>query len=337
MSGTTGPKPAEKLLEVRNLRTHFAIKSQRLRDPVALLKAVDDVSFDVYRGEVVGIVGESGCGKSTLAKTVLRLQEKSSGSVRYRGADIFSFGGQELAALRRHMQMIFQDPFSSLNPRRTARSIVAQPLKIHRVGSAADIRRRVEELMGEVGLGAQHLRRYPHQFSGGQRQRLGIARALALNPEFIVCDEAVSALDVSIQAQILNLLLDLRERHNLTYIFIAHDLAVVQFISTRILVMYLGRIVEEADKASLKARRLHPYTQALFAAYPSPDPDRRADRERAVMGDVPSPIHPPSGCHFHPRCPFAFDRCKVEYPALREVAPGHTVACHLYDQKEARP
>ena len=329
------PAAPEKLLEVNGLRTYFHIKPQRLRDPVAILKAVDDVSFDVFHGEVVGIVGESGCGKSTLARTVLRLQEKSGGSVLYRGRDIFSFGRQELAGMRRHMQMIFQDPFSSLNPRRTARSIVAQPLRIHGVGSGREIARRVEELMAEVGLGPQHMGRYPHQFSGGQRQRLGIARALAVNPEFVVCDEAVSALDVSIQAQILNLLLDLRERHRLTYVFIAHDLSVVQFISTRILVMYLGRIVESADKSSLSANRLHPYTQALFAAYPSPDPDRRAGRERVVMGDVPSPIHPPAGCHFHPRCPFAFDRCRVEYPALREVAPGHTVACHLYDRVSA--
>ena len=319
------------LLEVRNLRTHFAIRPQRLRDPVVHLKAVDDVSFEVHRGEVLGIVGESGCGKTTLGRTILRLEPKTAGSVLFDGRDVFALRGPELAALRRRMQMVFQDPFSSLNPRKKVRSLIAQPLHIHRAASPREIDARVAALMEEVGLSPEQGGRYPHQFSGGQRQRIGLARALALHPEFIVCDEAVSALDVSIQAQILNLLLDLRERHRLTYMFIAHDLSVVQFISTRILVMYLGRIVEQADTPSLKRERLHPYTQALFAAYPSPDPARRGECGPAPKGDVPSPINPPSGCHFHPRCPHVMDRCRVVYPALREVRPGHLAACHLYD------
>jgi peptide/nickel transport system ATP-binding protein/oligopeptide transport system ATP-binding protein len=319
----------EALLEVRDLRKHFEIKSDGLGEPKAVLKAVDGVSFDVHSGEVLGIVGESGCGKSTLGKTLLRLHPKTSGSVRYQGRDIFALGSREITALRARMQMVFQDPFSSLNPRKKIRSIVAQPLRLHRVGSGTEIRRRVAELMQEVGLSPEQGSRYPHQFSGGQRQRIGIARALALNPELLVCDEAVSALDVSIQAQILNLLLDLREQHKLTYVFIAHDLSVVQFISTRILVMYLGRIVEQADRATLEAERLHPYTRALFEAYPSPDPARKRT-ERVVMGDVPSPINPPSGCHFHPRCPHVMDKCRIAYPALKETRPGHHVACHLY-------
>jgi oligopeptide/dipeptide ABC transporter ATP-binding protein len=318
------------LVEVKNLTKYFEIKAQNIREPAALLKAVDGVSFDVRRGEVLGIVGESGCGKSTLGKTILRLHEKTGGNVLFEGRDISTFGRQELMGLRRNMQMVFQDPFSSLNPRKKVRTLIGQPLRIHGIGSPQEINERVTQLLEEVGLNPEYRNRYPHQFSGGQRQRIGIARALALNPQFIVCDEAVSALDVSIQAQIVNLLLDVREKHHLTYVFIAHDLSVVQFISTRILVMYLGRIVEHADTAILKTNRLHPYTRALFAAYPSTDPGRRLSKERVVMGDVPSPIHPPSGCHFHPRCPFVMDRCRMEYPALKEVEPGHSVACHLY-------
>ena len=321
---------ADSLLEVKNLTKYFEIKAQNIREPAALLKAVDGVCFDVRRGEVLGIVGESGCGKSTLGKTILRLHEKTGGSVLFEGRDIYAFGRQELMDLRRNMQMVFQDPFSSLNPRKKVRTLIGQPLRIHGIGTPQEINVRVSQLLEEVGLNTEYRNRYPHQFSGGQRQRIGIARALALNPQFIVCDEAVSALDVSIQAQIVNLLLDVRDKHDLTYVFIAHDLSVVQFISTRILVMYLGRIVENADKGMLKTNRLHPYTRALFAAYPSTDPDRRLSKERVVMGDVPSPIHPPSGCHFHPRCPFVMDRCRVEYPVLKEVEPGHSVACHLY-------
>ena len=321
---------AEKLVEVKNLRKYFEIRSANMRGPAALLKAVDGVSFDVYSGEILGIVGESGCGKSTLGKTILRLHEKTDGTVFFRGRDIFTLPPQDLKAMRKHMQMVFQDPFSSLNPRRKVRALIGQPLTIHRVGTPLEIGLRVAQLMEEVGLNPEYRNRYPHQFSGGQRQRIGIARALALNPQFIVCDEAVSALDVSIQAQILNLLLDVREKHQLTFVFIAHDLSVVQFISTRILVMYLGRIVEQADTQLLKKERLHPYTRALFAAYPNPDPDRKGTKEHVVMGDVPSPIRPPPGCHFHPRCPFVMDKCRVEYPPMKELAPGHSVACHLF-------
>ena len=321
---------AEKLVEVNNLRKYFEIRSANMRGPAALLKAVDGVSFDVYSGEILGIVGESGCGKSTLGKTILRLHEKTDGTVFFRGRDIFTLSPQDLKAMRKHMQMVFQDPFSSLNPRRKVRALIGQPLTIHRVGTPLEIGLRVAQLMEEVGLNPEYRNRYPHQFSGGQRQRIGIARALALNPQFIVCDEAVSALDVSIQAQILNLLLDVREKHQLTFVFIAHDLSVVQFISTRILVMYLGRIVEQADTQLLKKERLHPYTRALFAAYPNPDPDRKGTKEHVVMGDVPSPIRPPPGCHFHPRCPFVMDKCRVEYPPMKELAPGHSVACHLF-------
>jgi oligopeptide/dipeptide ABC transporter ATP-binding protein len=320
----------DELIRVEGLKTYFNITSQRGKDRGAILKAVDDVSFSVYRGEILGIVGESGCGKSTLARTMLRLNDKSDGRVLYKGREIFELSKPELKSARREMQMIFQDPFSSLNPRKKVRTMIAQPLRIYRTGTRSEVDARVNHLMDEVGLSAEYRNRYPHQFSGGQRQRIGIARALALNPEFIACDEAVSALDVSIQAQILNLLLDLRERHELTYIFIAHDLSVVQFISSRILVMYLGRIVEQAPKELLATGRLHPYTMALFAAYPNPDPDRRETKSRVVMGDVPSPIRPPSGCHFHPRCPHRMAVCDSEYPPTKEVRPGHFVACHLY-------
>ena len=320
---------APKLLEVKNLRKYFEIRSANMRGPAALLRAVDGVSFNVFAGEILGIVGESGCGKSTLGKTILRLHEKTDGTVLFRGRDIFALPTRDLKAIRKDMQMVFQDPFSSLNPRRKVRALIGQPLIIHGVGTRPEIGLRVVQLMEEVGLNPEYRNRYPHQFSGGQRQRIGIARALALNPQFIVCDEAVSALDVSIQAQILNLLLDVREKHQLTFVFIAHDLSVVQFISTRILVMYLGRIVEEADTHLLKKERLHPYTRALFAAYPNPDPDKKGTKEHVVMGDVPSPIHPPSGCHFHPRCPFVMPKCRVEYPPMKELAQGHSVACHL--------
>ncbi|MGA2083252.1 MAG: dipeptide ABC transporter ATP-binding protein [Holophaga sp.] len=311
------------LLEVRQVAKHFNLKGG------AVLKAVDGVSFDLRRGATLGVVGESGCGKSTLGKTLLRLEEPTAGSALLDGVDLFGLGRAQLKAARRRMQMIFQDPFSSLNPRRSASAILEQPLVIHRICSGAERRERVDHLMDEVGLDRRYRNRYPHQFSGGQRQRIGIARALALNPELIICDEAVSALDVSIQAQIINLLLDLQQAHGLTYIFIAHDLSVVEFISDRILVMYLGRIVEDAPKAELVAKRLHPYTQALFEASPILDPDLRGKRT-TVPGDLPSPIDPPRGCHFHPRCPRATDRCREAYPERKEVAPGHFTACHLY-------
>ena len=311
------------LLEVRDVAMHFDLKGG------AVLKAVDGVSFDLARGETLGVVGESGCGKSTLGKTLLRLYEATAGSVRLDGIDLFGLGRAELKAARRKMQMIFQDPFSSLNPRRSAAAIIEQPLVIHGIGSPKERRQRVDGLLEEVGLDVRYRHRYPHQFSGGQRQRVGIARALALNPELVVCDEAVSALDVSIQAQILNLLLDLQQHHGLTYIFIAHDLSVVEFIADRILVMYLGRIVEDAPKRELVEKHLHPYSQALFEASPVMDPDHRGQRS-TVMGDLPSPIDPPRGCHFHPRCPRAMDRCREAYPERKEVAPGHFTSCHLY-------
>jgi oligopeptide/dipeptide ABC transporter ATP-binding protein len=316
-------KPMDTLLQVRDVAMHFHLKGG------AVLKAVDGVSFDVRRGETLGVVGESGCGKSTLGKALLRLFEPTAGSALLDGRDIFGLDRAQLKAERRKMQMIFQDPFSSLNPRRSAASIIEQPLVIHSIGTPKERRQRVDSLMEEVGLDVRYRNRYPHQFSGGQRQRVGIARALALNPELVICDEAVSALDVSIQAQIINLLLDLQKSHGLTYIFIAHDLSVVEFIADRILVMYLGRIVEDAPKSELVEKHYHPYTQALFEASPEMDPDQRG-RRCTVMGDLPSPINPPKGCHFHPRCPKAMPQCRESYPERKEIAPGHFTSCHLY-------
>ncbi len=320
----------KQILEVKDLRTHFTIKPENMNEKKAILKAVDGVSFDIREGEVLGVVGESGCGKSTLGRTVLRLEEKTSGSVIYRGRDLYSLSARELKEARTSMQMIFQDPYSSLNPRKKISSLLEQPLRIHKAGSPKEIQEKVDALLDEIGLNPKYKNRFPHQFSGGQRQRIGIARALALEPEFIVCDEAVSALDVSVQAQILNLLLDIQDKYNFTYLFIAHDLAVVEFISHRIMVMYLGRVVEFADKDELAKKHLHPYTQALFAAFPKTDPRGREKRKPIVMGDVPSPINPPGGCYFHPRCPHKMDVCAQEYPEMKEVAPGHFAACHLF-------
>jgi oligopeptide/dipeptide ABC transporter ATP-binding protein len=319
----------EKILEVKNLKKHFEIKKEKGGAP-QILKAVDGVSFDVYKGETLGIVGESGCGKSTLGKTILNLHRKSAGEVIYDGVDISSIPDKELKEYRKKMQMIFQDPFSSLNPRKKISYILTQPMRIHKMGNNAKRESEVDRLMTEVGLDVNYKKRYPHQFSGGQRQRIGIARAFSLHPEFIICDEAVSALDVSVQAQILNLLMDLQAKYKFTYIFIAHDLAVVELISDRIIVMYLGRIVEIALKKELISNRLHPYTKALFEAFPEMNPRNRRDK-KIVIGDVPSPINPPSGCHFHPRCPNAMERCMVEYPELKEVSEGHSVACWLYE------
>ncbi|MBI9108964.1 MAG: ATP-binding cassette domain-containing protein [Spirochaetales bacterium] len=320
----------KQLLEVKDLKTHFSIKPENLQEKKAVLKAVDGVSFDVYEGEILGIVGESGCGKSTLGRTVLRLEQKTEGLVKYRGSDIYQMSERELKKSRTSMQMIFQDPYSSLNPRKKISSILEQPLRIHNALPKNEIPGKIDALLDEIGLNPKYKNRFPHQFSGGQRQRIGIARALALEPEFIVCDEAVSALDVSVQAQILNLLLDLQDRYSFTYLFIAHDLSVVEFISNRIMVMYLGRIVEYSDKDELENNHLHPYTKALFSAFPSTNPRGRENRKPIVMGDVPSPINPPSGCHFHPRCPVKKDICMKEYPEMKEVAPGHFTACHLY-------
>ncbi len=321
----------EKILEVKNLKTYFTLKSDKFGAEPEVVKAVNDLSFDVMKGEILGIVGESGCGKSTLGKTILKLNHKTDGEILYHGEEVFNLNDKDLKDLRKQMQMVFQDPFSSLNPRKKVGSLLAQPLQIHKMGSKQEIDEKIDRIMKEVGINPVYKGRFPHQFSGGQRQRIGIARALMLNPEFIICDEAVSALDVSIQAQVLNLLLDLHDKYNFTYIFIAHDLAVVEFISTKILVMYLGKIVETADKKELVKSHLHPYTKALFDAFPATNPKGRENRDPVLMGDVPSPINPPSGCYFHPRCPRAMEKCKMEYPPLREVSPGHKVACWLYE------
>lgn len=321
----------EKLLEVKNLKTYFTLKSEKFGAKPEVVKAVNDLSFEVKKGEILGIVGESGCGKSTLGKTILKLNHKTEGEILYKGSEVFNLDDKDLKKLRKKMQMIFQDPFSSLNPRKKVGSILAQPMLIHKLGSKEEIDAKIDKIMKEVGINPVYKGRFPHQFSGGQRQRIGIARALMLDPEFIICDEAVSALDVSIQAQVLNLLLDLHDKYNFTYIFIAHDLAVIEFISTRILVMYLGKIIETADKKELVKNHLHPYTKALFDAFPATDPEGREDKEPVLMGDVPSPINPPSGCYFHPRCPRVMDKCRKEYPELKEVSSGHKVACWLYE------
>jgi peptide/nickel transport system ATP-binding protein/oligopeptide transport system ATP-binding protein len=316
------------LLEVRDLVKHYPVTAGLFGRRVGTVHAVDGIGFEVAPGETLGLVGESGCGKSTAAKTVLRLERPTTGTIRLGGADISTLSRGELRPFRRRMQVVFQDPYASLNPRMTAADIVAEPLRNYGIGDAAGQAARVAELIERVGLRRDQLVKYPHEFSGGQRQRLGIARALALQPEIIVCDEPVSALDVSVQAQIVNLLMDLQRAFGLSYLFIAHDLAVVQHISHRVAVMYLGKIVETADKATLFRDPRHPYTRALLDAVPVPDPERpRA--ARVLSGDVPSPLKPPTGCRFHTRCPIAVGRCKTEPPPIRAIAPGHEVACHL--------
>jgi oligopeptide transport system ATP-binding protein len=316
------------LLEVEGLAKHYPVKKGLvLAKTVGTVKAVDGVSFSLNRGETLALVGESGCGKSTTARLVLRLIEPSAGIVRFEGVDITDMKGEPLRRLRRRMQIVFQDPFASLNPRMTVGDILEEPLIVHGIGEAMERRARVNQLLGLVGLASYHAGRYPHEFSGGQRQRIGIARALAVEPSLVVCDEPVSALDVSIQAQVVNLLKDLQQRLGLSYLFIAHDLAVVKHMADRVAVMYLGRIVEIAPKDALFAAPTHPYTRTLLLAIPRPDPHRRIARS-IPGGDMPSPLHPPAGCHFHTRCAYATDLCRSETPPLRELMPGHQIACH---------
>ncbi|MBV9056400.1 MAG: dipeptide ABC transporter ATP-binding protein [Candidatus Eremiobacteraeota bacterium] len=321
------------LVEAKELYKYFPIYAGLTSRHVADVRAVDGVSFAIEEGETLGLVGESGSGKTTVGRLLLRLLPATKGDVRFENQDVLAMDRGEIRRLRRSMQIIFQDPFASLNPRMTVGEIIGEPLRIHGLASGRDVDERVRELLKLVGLQPYHANRYPHEFSGGQRQRVGVARALAVSPKFIVCDEPVSALDVSIQAQVINLLEDLQARFRLTYLFIAHDLSVVRHISTRVAVMYVGKIVELADRDALYENPLHPYTQALLSAIPIPDPLLEKRRKRIVLtGDIPSPVNPPSGCRFHTRCPVAFARCSVEEPPLREYAPGHFAACHWLEE-----
>ncbi|NWG07153.1 MAG: dipeptide ABC transporter ATP-binding protein [Chloroflexi bacterium] len=323
----------EILLRVENLMMHFPIRRGVFQRQVGAVRAVDGVSFNVKRGETLGLVGESGCGKSTTGRTILQLYRPTAGSIHFEGVDLVHFKGEELRKMRRKMQMIFQDPYASLNPRMTVAEIVGEPLMVHNVGTGKEISERVQHLLELVNLNPSFANRYPHEFSGGQRQRIGVARALALQPSFIICDEPISALDVSIQAQVVNLLEELQEQFNLTYLFIAHDLSMVKHISDRVAVMYLGVIVELADRDALYSNPLHPYTQALLSAVPIPDPVADAKRKRTILtGDVPSPANPPSGCRFRTRCPIAEAQCAESRPEFREIKPGHFVACFFAER-----
>jgi oligopeptide transport system ATP-binding protein len=326
------------LLKVQHLKMYFPItQGIILQRQVGWVRAVDDVTFSVKRGETLGLVGESGCGKSTTGRAILQLYKPTSGTVDFLGKSLTQLNGGDLRRMRREMQMIFQDPYASLNPRMTVGSIIGEPLEIHGLARGREKSERVQELLRIVGLNPYFANRYPHEFSGGQRQRIGIARALAVQPSFIVCDEPISALDVSIQAQVINLLEDLQSQFNLTYLFIAHDLSVVRHISDRVAVMYVGKLVEVTQRDLLYERPLHPYTKALLSAVPIPDPVIERKRQRIILtGDVPSPVNPPTGCRFHPRCPFAQDLCREKEPELLEVEPNHFTACHFWDDILAR-
>jgi len=319
------------LIKVENLTKYFPItRGIIFQREVGAVQAVDKVSFEIHEGETLGLVGESGCGKSTTGRTILQLHRATSGKVFYGDVDLTETSDDKMRGYRKDLQIIFQDPYASLNPRMTVGSIIAEPLEVHRIGTKKEQRERVKELLALVGLNPYFINRYPHEFSGGQRQRIGVARALALNPKFIVCDEPIAALDVSIQAQVVNLLEELQEQFGLTYLFIAHDLSMVRHIADRTAVMYLGKIVELADRDALYGKPLHPYAQALLSAVPIPDPAKERERERIILeGDVPSPSNPPSGCRFHPRCPIAEEICKEKEPEWREVFDDHWVACHL--------
>lgn len=333
--GTQSGKP---ILEVKNLQMHFPIQKGLLRRVIGQIKAVDDVSFDIRKGETLGLVGESGCGKTTTGRCILRVYEPTSGQINYykngsRPTDLITLSKRELKPYRREIRMIFQDPHSSLNPRWSVLDIVGEPLKVNGIAKGQALEDRVTDLLQKVGLRPEYIRRYPHAFSGGERQRIGIARALALNPQLVVCDEAVSALDVSVQAQTINLLQDLQEEFKLTYLFVAHDLSVVEHISDRVAVMYVGKLVEVAPKEELFNNPKHPYTEALLSAVPKLNPRFRDKSTRIrLQGEVADPAHPPSGCYFHPRCAYAKDRCKVETPALRDVGNGHRTACHFSEE-----
>ena len=325
------------LVDAKDLYKYFPIYAGLTSRHVADVRAVDGVSFTIQEGETLGLVGESGSGKTTIGRLLLRLLPVTKGEIDFEERNILTMKRGDIRRLRRSVQIIFQDPFASLNPRMSIGEIIAEPIRIHGLASGKDVDDRVRELLGLVGLQPYHANRYPHEFSGGQRQRVGIARALAVQPRFIVCDEPVSALDVSIQAQVINLLEDLQEKFKLTYLFIAHDLSVVRHISTRVAVMYVGKIVELAYRDDLYENPLHPYTQALLSAIPIPDPVVEKRRKRIVLtGDIPSPVNPPSGCRFHTRCPLAFDRCKTEVPPLREYAPGHFAACHWVEEHDGK-